>query len=183
MHFLKSSDRSLGFICAIAMMCAFGLTACKTVSVDENGAVSPVVLTHLQQYVGIYSGKLILKDSLDMFADKVLNSRFSVLLSLQGNRPVLTPNADILGHGCGSKIGKLKMLDLDGGWDVTGTFKFDPGRCVSATSGREVLFSVDRDGEAQLVLLQRAMVRVRPQLIENFDFEAELHKLKKTGQN
>lgn len=47
--------------------------------------------------------------------------------------------SDILGGGCGSTIGKMTDIDMDGNEVDHVTFAFDPGACAMNYAGREIV--------------------------------------------
>jgi hypothetical protein len=113
------------------------LAGCGTTIDLQGGRVPAAYLTQVQDWVGRYAG------SFD-------GSRVVVDLSLQDDRPVLTVSRDLLGEGCGSRLGdiasisvsKPKKDSLVGQLD----FQIDYGKCWIDGHTVAVSGTLERDG-------------------------------------
>lgn len=84
----------------------------------------------LESYAGMYSGKF--EGHKGMIHVEVSGGSMSVMfMGADGTD-------DILGNGCGSTIGKLLDLDMDGNEVDHATFAFNPGSCTDV-EGREIV--------------------------------------------
>lgn len=123
----------------LATLCALGLSACKSVDVDSNGAIANEYVSTLNNYEGSYAGSLLITRSNEIgTTSRIVSKNFKLTLNNVGNRPLLGSNLDILGAGCGSKIGKLLSLQVGGAWDFVAQFDFNPGACAELATGNYV---------------------------------------------
>jgi|GEM_PF-6337276 len=128
------------FMLSLALVAAFGLSACKSVEVDSNGTIANEYISALNEFEGSFGGTLLITYSgSEQRASQTVTKNFKLNLNSIGNRPVLKSNTDILGAGCGSRIGKLLALEVGGAWDYIAKFEFSPGACADRANGKYVL--------------------------------------------
>lgn len=128
------------FMLSLALLAAFGLSACKSVEVDPNGTIANEYISALSQFEGNFGGKLLITYSgSESRAAQTVTKNFALDLNSVGNRPVLRSNTDILGAGCGSRIGKLVALEIGGAWDYIAKFQFNPGACADRVNSSYVV--------------------------------------------
>lgn len=91
----------------------------------------------LEDYAGSYSGKFE-------------RTKGSMIVSVNGG--VLSASFvgangsnDILGASCGSSIGQLVKIDMDGAELDYAVFAFDPGACAFSYQGREITLDFKHD--------------------------------------
>ncbi|MEO5668605.1 MAG: hypothetical protein ABIR96_11140 [Bdellovibrionota bacterium] len=162
----------------LAALGALGLSACKAVEVDSNGAIPNHYVSSLEQFEGTYSGNLKISYSANASAQPLaLSKNFKVALSSVGNRPVISTNIDVLGAACGSSVGKLVSLEVGGAWDFIAKFAFDPGTCADRASGRYVVF-YGSEKNALVTLYRDSRMSNRPgQTSVTSEYRASLKKL------
>jgi hypothetical protein len=143
------------FLSTLAVLCAVGLSACKSVEVDNTGAIAGDYATAMNSFDGTYGGTLLISYSSNANkASQLLSKNFKLNLDTVGKRPTLTSNLDILGAGCGSSIGKLVSLEVGGAWDFVARFAFDAGNCADRVDAdyvvvfgneKKALFTLKKD--------------------------------------
>jgi len=155
--------------------------ACQQLPVSSDGALPAEAMGRLTGLVGTYSGALQLHSGRSRAT--LLSPNFAINLELQGNKPVLVANQDILGAGCDSSIGKLVGLQLGGAWDVVASFEFDAGNCPELAHSRHggtrhLTIYAQQDGERVLMTLYKksASFGSRPRHRETFEYRSRLRK-------
>ena len=127
---MKSLSRAL---CLLAVFVA----GCNQTIEIKDGRVPSELLPAARAWVGSYAGA-------------VSETPIELSLSLQGDQPTLTANADFTGRAeCHSKAGKLLRLIFREDKQTHSTtvagleFELDPGECWNSIDGRKLRLSAD----------------------------------------
>jgi hypothetical protein len=126
-------------LCSCLLVIA-ALAGCRTTIDVQDGRVPAAYVAQARDWVGTYTGYLD-------------GNRLAVDLSLQDDRPVLTVSPDLLGEGCGSRVGDLASVSVRGpkNDNLVGQldFELDDGQCW--VDGRTVAVSgkLESDGSVR----------------------------------